>query len=66
MIILPAIDIIGGKPVRLIQGDYDQVSQVADSVFNTARKFEEDGLSLSIWWIWMEPKPVIPSIRNSY
>ncbi len=43
MIILPAIDIINGKPVRLIQGDYGQVSQVAESVLDTAKQFEAAG-----------------------
>ena len=43
MILLPAIDILGGKPVRLRQGDYNQASQVAASVLETARSFEQDG-----------------------
>lgn len=43
MILLPAIDILGGKPVRLRQGDYNQVSQVAASVLETAKSFEADG-----------------------
>lgn len=43
MIILPAIDILDGKPVRLVQGDYNQVSQVADSVLDTAKQFEQQG-----------------------
>ena len=33
MIILPAIDIIDGKPVRLYQGDYDKKEIVADDIF---------------------------------
>lgn len=43
MIILPAIDIIGGKPVRLYQGDYSQKEIVADSVLDTALKFAREG-----------------------
>lgn len=43
MIILPAIDIIGGKPVRLYQGDYSQKEIVADSVTDTALKFAREG-----------------------
>lgn len=43
MIILPAIDILGGKPVRLKKGDYAKVSQVADSVLETAKAFEAEG-----------------------
>ena len=43
MIILPAIDILNGRPVRLYQGDYDKVSQVADDVCKTAMQFAEGG-----------------------
>lgn len=43
MIILPAIDIIQGKPVRLYQGDYDQKEVVADSIIDTALKFAQLG-----------------------
>ncbi len=45
MIILPAIDILGGKPVRLKKGDYGKASQVASSVLETAKAFEQDGAS---------------------
>lgn len=37
MIILPAIDIIDGKPVRLYQGDYNKKEIVADDIFETAK-----------------------------
>lgn len=43
MIILPAIDIINGKPVRLYQGDYNKVEHVADSILDTALQFEKEG-----------------------
>lgn len=43
MIILPAIDIIDGKPVRLYQGDYSKKEIVADDIFKTALSFESDG-----------------------
>ncbi len=43
MIILPAIDIIDGKPVRLYQGDYDKKEIVADDIFETAKSFENMG-----------------------
>lgn len=49
MIILPAIDILSGRPVRLRQGDYNQASQVAESVLDTAKSFEADGAD----WIHM-------------
>ena len=43
MIILPAIDIIDGKPVRLYQGDYDKKEIVAEDIFETAKSFERAG-----------------------
>lgn len=43
MILLPAIDILEGKPVRLRQGDYNQANQVAASVLETAQSFAESG-----------------------
>ncbi|MCR4944229.1 MAG: 1-(5-phosphoribosyl)-5-[(5-phosphoribosylamino)methylideneamino]imidazole-4-carboxamide isomerase [Clostridium sp.] len=43
MIIIPAIDIIDGKPVRLYQGDYNKKEIVAEDILETAKKFEALG-----------------------
>lgn len=43
MIILPAIDMMSGKPVRLYQGDYGKKEIVAESIFDTAEKFADEG-----------------------
>ena len=43
MIILPAIDIIDGLPVRLVKGDYASKHTVAASVVETAVSFKEQG-----------------------
>ncbi|MCH4206730.1 MAG: 1-(5-phosphoribosyl)-5-[(5-phosphoribosylamino)methylideneamino]imidazole-4-carboxamide isomerase [Solobacterium sp.] len=43
MIIFPAIDIISGQPVRLYQGDYAKKEIVAESVLDTALKFQSEG-----------------------
>lgn len=43
MILLPAIDMITGKPVRLYQGDYTKKEIVADSILATAERFARDG-----------------------
>ena len=43
MLILPAIDIIDGKPVRLYQGDYNKKEIVAEDILETARSFENAG-----------------------
>ena len=43
MILLPAIDLIGGKPVRLYQGDYTKSETVAVSALETVKAFEAAG-----------------------
>lgn len=43
MIIIPAIDIIDGKPVRLYQGDYNKKEIVAEDILDTAKSFEKLG-----------------------
>ena len=48
-IIYPAIDMRGGKCVRLIQGDYDQETVYGDSPFDMAKTFKEAGAQ----WIHM-------------
>jgi phosphoribosylformimino-5-aminoimidazole carboxamide ribotide isomerase len=45
----PAIDMRGGKCVRLLKGDYDQETIYADSPFEMAKKFAEQGAK----WIHM-------------
>lgn len=43
MIIIPAIDIINKKPVRLYQGDYNKKEIVGESVLKLAKMFEVKG-----------------------
>ena len=43
MIILPAIDILDHKPVRLYQGDYDKSQCVGESILDIAKAFEKEG-----------------------
>ncbi len=45
MIVLPAIDILDGKPVRLYQGDYGQSKCVAEDVLACAKTFEKEKAS---------------------
>lgn len=49
MIIFPAIDIIDGKPVRLLRGDFTTAEQVAEDVLSTAQKFAQVGCT----WVHM-------------
>lgn len=43
MIILPAIDILDQKPVRLYQGDFSLQECVGESILEIARTFQEEG-----------------------
>ena len=43
MILFPAIDIRGGKCVRLIQGDYDRETVYHDSPAEMAKEWERQG-----------------------
>ena len=43
MIIFPAIDLVGGKAVRLFKGGYARMTVYDDDPLNTARKFEAAG-----------------------
>lgn len=47
--IYPAIDMRGGKCVRLLQGDYDKETVYGDSPFDMAKKFADAGAA----WIHM-------------
>lgn len=49
MLIFPAIDIIGGKPVRLYKGDFSTATQVAADALETAEGFVKAGCE----WIHM-------------
>lgn len=44
MYIIPAIDMIGGKCVRLTQGDYAQKKEYHDSPLEMAKRFEDAGI----------------------
>lgn len=44
MEIIPAIDIIDGKCVRLTQGDYLQKKEYSDSPLLMAKRFEDVGI----------------------
>jgi len=43
MKVLPAIDLLGGRPVRLRQGDFDQVLRFGDDAVALARRFAATG-----------------------
>ena len=41
--VIPAIDLIDGRCVRLTRGDYDQVREYSDAPLDVARAFEDAG-----------------------
>lgn len=43
MEVIPAIDVLGGKCVRLYQGDYGQVQTFDENPVDVARRWEEEG-----------------------
>ena len=43
MILIPAIDILGGRCVRLLRGDYNQVTEYGSDPTAVARKWQEGG-----------------------
>ena len=43
MNLIPAIDLIGGKAVRLMKGDYQKVTVYSDSPLEVTKSFEEAG-----------------------
>jgi phosphoribosylformimino-5-aminoimidazole carboxamide ribotide isomerase len=45
MHLIPAIDLIGGKCVRLTQGDYDQMKEYNNDPLAVARQYEAAGLN---------------------
>lgn len=45
MIVFPAIDLIGGKCVRLTEGDFERLTDYQADPVDTAKKYEDAGLS---------------------
>ncbi|MEO7658929.1 MAG: HisA/HisF-related TIM barrel protein, partial [Pyrinomonadaceae bacterium] len=42
--IIPAMDLIGGKCVRLVQGDFSRETVYSTDPLETAKRFEDAGL----------------------
>ena len=43
MELFPAIDLLGGKAVRLFRGDYEQATVYSDAPLETAKSFKQSG-----------------------
>lgn len=46
MLIIPAVDMLGGHCVRLYKGDYDQSQTYSDDPYQTALNFQKEGARL--------------------
>ena len=51
--IIPAIDIIDGKCVRLTKGDYEQKKIYNEDPLEVAKEFEDAGLKRLIKELWL-------------
>ena len=45
MIVLPAVDILGGAPVQLLRGEYDKVTRYGDNALGAALQWKRAGAS---------------------
>jgi phosphoribosylformimino-5-aminoimidazole carboxamide ribotide isomerase len=46
MEVIPAVDILGGAVVRLMKGDYDEITDYGSDVLDAARRWLDDGAEL--------------------
>lgn len=53
MWIIPAIDILGGRCVRLRGGDYDEVQTYDENPSAVAERFLTPASNACMWLIWM-------------
>ena len=56
MELIPAIDLLGGRVVRLAQGDYDAVTSYDDDPVAVARRWEAEGAPDSTSSTWTAPE----------
>jgi len=68
MLIFPAIDLYGGKAVRLYKGDYEQMTVYSDDPLSVARDFERAGASwvhlVDLEGAKLGTTPNIETVRN--
>ena len=62
MKIFPAIDLVGGRAVRLLKGDYAQMTVYSEDPPAVARDFESAGAD-AIHLVDLEARPELPGSR---
>jgi len=50
-VIIPAIDLIQGKTVRLYQGSYDKTTEYQQTPLQLRDLYAKAGAGICIWWI---------------
>lgn len=45
MIVLPAVDVLGGTPVQLLRGEYDRITRYGDNALDAALRWKQAGAS---------------------
>ena len=53
--LIPAIDIIDGKCVRLSQGDYNTQKVYNENPVEVAKELKHMAFTVCMWLIWTEP-----------
>ena len=43
MLVIPAVDLLDGRCVRLLRGDFDKATEYSDDPLSVARQFAEGG-----------------------
>ena len=57
--LIPAIDIMNGRCVRLSRGDYSCRKVYDENPLEVAKAFQDNGLNSYIWSIWTVRKPIM-------
>ena len=60
MLIIPAIDLRGGKCVRLRQGRAEEMTVFSDDPVATGLRWRAAGAKSLTWWTWTAPSPAAP------
>ena len=58
--LIPAVDLQGGKCVRLYKGEREMKTVYSNNPVEVALKWQSEAQAAFTWWIWMEllRKPV--------
>jgi phosphoribosylformimino-5-aminoimidazole carboxamide ribotide isomerase len=52
MIVIPAIDLRGGRAVRLVRGNPAEETEYSADPVEVAERFQQEGARGCTWWTW--------------